>query len=60
MPYYEIQVCLVLTFAFLASMHEQADEKGMFRDGLDGKLDMSHFLLDVHGFFPFLKYLEQG
>lgn len=48
-----IIICLVVTLSVFAQDKPEKEKKSnrhLFRDSLDGKLDLSRFLVEVHGF----------
>jgi hypothetical protein len=48
------RIILIILLGGIISIKIQAQEKqGMFRDTLDNKFDLSHYVINMHGFVPY-------
>lgn len=53
-----IHIILMLT-CLSSVIQAQENEQNTFKDTLDGKLDVSHFLVDMHGFIPLVQLVTE-
>jgi hypothetical protein len=46
-------IMIILLGGIISGQLQAQDKQGIFRDTLDNKLDLSHYVINMHGFIPF-------